>query len=156
MIPQMPQLATAVGRPPITGGVTTPNPAAAPRLAAPAVNTGRVGRPPMPGGGAPRSFAVKLGGGAPGGQGRPLPGRSRGPAQPTAQGAQGVMGGWNADPSLVQNAVKVLKAGAELGPQHRGPLNQLLANTDSVARGPFQAPAGREGFASKFSGGSIA
>jgi len=150
---QMPQLATAVGRPPMTGGVSAPNPAATPQLAAPSVNTARVGRPPMPAGGMPpgggimkppmaggarpRSFAMKLGGGP-------------GMAKPTPAGAAGAVGGWNAAPEIVNNAVKMLKAGAELGPQHRAPLASLLANTDRPNPGPF-APAGG-GFASKFGG----
>lgn len=166
----MPQLATAVGRPPMTSGVSAPNPAAAPRLAAPSVNTAPVGRPPMPGaapgqvtgGPAPaarpaggvvsggmarpparRSFAVKLGGAAPAG---PAPG-----AMATA--AQGALGGWNANPGLVTNAVKMLKAGAELGPQHRAPISSLLTNTDRSQPGPFQGgpqAAAPAGYAQKF------
>jgi hypothetical protein len=141
----------------------------------------------MPGGGAPapqqkkRGFFSKLGGAlttvatgglnkipgagkaanvATGGMisaGRSLASKFAGGPKPSPQIAQGAVGGWNADPSLVQNAVKVLKAGAELGPQHRGPLNQLLANTDRPNPGPYQrpeaGPAMAEGFASKFGGG---
>lgn len=133
---QMPQVPTAVGRPPVGTGVSTPNAAAAPRIQAPAVNTAPVGRPatPNPGGG------VRSGGGM-----RRMGGVVRAamtsPAQATPQGVAGAMGGWNAAPDLVSNAVKFLKAGAEMGPQHRAPLGSLLRNTDRPQAGPYQGQA---------------
>jgi hypothetical protein len=162
MMPALQQVATAVGRPPVATGVSAPSAAPAPRLAAPAVNTGPVGRPPSPAGaagggfmgkmmGAARSFRQKLGGGAP---------AMKDPSRATPQGAAGAMGGWNADPGLVQNAVKMLKAGAELGPQHRAPLAQILQGTDKPQPGPFQKPAGagagQRTFASRFRGPEVA
>lgn len=139
MIP-MPQVPTAVGRPPVATGVSAPNRAAAPRLAAPSVAGAPVGRPRTAGG--PRPGA--------GVQPRTLASKFPAASAVSPQLAQGAVGGWNAAPDLVANATKMLKAGAELGPQHRGPLESLLKNTDRPQIGPYGggAPALAEAYGS--------